>query len=115
MPIVEQLRPTLERSTEGWDPEDRLISGPQGGVITTASLRRATGWDAVVKKLGLAGLDRHTLRHRALTWMADSDVPLHMLQRVAGHTDPAVTQRYLHPDHQAMAAVGDAFSAWWAQ
>ena len=63
----------------------------------------------VVKKLGLAGLDRHALRHTALTWMADSGVPIHMLQRVAGHTDPAVTQRYLHPDHQALAAVGDAF------
>lgn len=115
VPIIEQLRPTLERLTEGREPEERLILGPRGGVITTASLRRATGWDAVVGKLGLAGLDRHALRHTALTWMADSDVPLHMLQRVAGHTDPAVTQRYLHPDHQALAAVGDAFSTWWAQ
>lgn len=115
VPIIEQLRPTLERLTEGREPEERLILGPRGGVITTASLRRATGWDTVVGKLGLAGLDRHALRHTALTWMADSDVPLHMLQRVAGHTDPAVTQRYLHPDHQALAAVGDAFSTWWAQ
>lgn len=37
-------------------------------------------------KLGLAGLDPHALRHTALTWTADRVVPLHMLQRVSGHT-----------------------------
>ena len=50
-------------------------------------------------ELGLAGLVRHGLRHTALTWMADSGVPLYVLQRVAGHQDPAVTARYLHPEY----------------
>jgi integrase len=36
----------------------------------------------------------HGLRHTALTWMADADGELHLLQRVAGHQDPAVTSRY---------------------
>jgi integrase len=58
---------------------------------------------------------RHGLRHTALTWMADAGVELHLLQRVAGHQDPAVTARYLHPDHQAVLDVGTAYSAWWAQ
>jgi integrase len=38
-------------------------------------------------------LVRHGLRHTALTWMADAGVDLHILQRVAGHQDPAVTAR----------------------
>ena len=38
--------------------------------------------------------------------MADAGVELHLLQRVAGHQDPAVTSRYLHPDHQAVLDVG---------
>ena len=71
-------------------------------MITTATLRDATGWDQLVHDLGLPGLVRHGLRHTALTWMADAGVELHMLQRVAGHQDPAVTSRYLHPDHQAI-------------
>ena len=50
---------------------DRLLSGPRGGVITTATLRDATRWDELVKGLGLSGLVRHGLRHTALTWMAD--------------------------------------------
>ena len=46
--------------------------------------------------------------------MADAEVELHILQRVAGHQDPAVTARYLHPDTQAMLDAGTAFSAWWS-
>jgi hypothetical protein len=67
-----------------------------------------------VTDLGLSGLVRHGLRHTALTWMADAGVELHILQRVAGHQDPAVTSRYLHPDTQAMLDAGTAFSAWWS-
>jgi integrase len=98
VPIIDPLRATLERLTEGRPSGARLVTGPRGGVITTATLRDATKWDALVAKLGIDGLVRHDLRHTALTWMADSGVPLHMLQRVAGHQDPAVTARYLHPD-----------------
>ena len=32
------------------------MSGPRGGVITTATLRDATQWDEVVGRLGLQGL-----------------------------------------------------------
>ena len=67
-----------------------------------------------MKDLGLAGLVRHGLRHTALTWMADSGVLLHVLQRVAGHQDPAMTARYLHPDHRALTDAGATFGAWWA-
>jgi integrase len=81
-----------------------------GGVITTATLRDATGWDKLVDELGLPGLVRDGLRHTALTWMADAGVELHLLQRVAGHQDPAVTARYLHPDTEAMIDAGTAFS-----
>lgn len=91
------------------------MTGPRGGVITTATLRDATQWDTVVDQLDLAGLVRHGLRHTALTWMADAGTDLYVLQRVAGHQDPAVTARYLHPDHAAVLAAGSRFSAWWGQ
>ena len=115
IPIIDPLRPTLESLVSGRDGGERLMSGPRGGVITTATLRDATKWDEVVGRLGLSGLVRHGLRHTALTWMADSGVPLHVIQRVAGHTDPAVTARYLHPDMKALIEAGTAFSVWWGQ
>lgn len=114
VPIIEPLRPTLVRLTAGRPGDARLLLGPRGGVITTATLRDATGWDHLVRELGHEGLVRHGLRHTALTWMADAGVELHILQRVAGHQDPAVTSRYLHPDTQAVLDAGTAFSAWWS-
>jgi len=114
VPIIDPLRPTLERLTAGRKRDERLVVGPRGGVITTATLRDATNWDALVSEIGQTGLVRHGLRHTALTWMADAGVALHILQRVAGHQDPAVTARYLHPDVQAMVDAGTAFSTWWS-
>jgi integrase len=92
----------------------RLLTDPRGGVITTATLRDATDWDSLLRDIGQPVLVRHGLRHTALTWMADAGVELHILQRVAGHQDPAVTSRYLHPDVQAMVDAGAAFSVWWS-
>jgi len=115
VPIIDPMRPTMERLTVDRRSDDRLLSGPRGGAITTATLRDATHWDDLVARLGFAGLVRHGLRHTALTWMADAGVPLHVLQRVAGHQDPAVTSGYLHPDMQAMLDAGAAYSAFWAR
>jgi integrase len=79
VPITEPLRATLERLTGGRQSDERLVRGPRGGVITTATLRGATGWDELVDELGLPDLVRHGLRHTALTWMADAGVELHLL------------------------------------
>jgi hypothetical protein len=75
-------------------------------VITTATVWDATRWDDLVAELGLQGLVRHGLRHTVLTWMADAGIKLHLLQCVAGHQDPAVTARYLHPDTRAILDAG---------
>jgi integrase len=54
VPIIDPLRPTLESLVSGRDGDERLLSGPRGGVITTATLRDATKWDEVVGRLGLS-------------------------------------------------------------
>ena len=72
MPIIDPLRPTLVRLTFGQGGDERLLRGLRGGVITTATLRDATGWDTLVREIGQPGLVRHGLRHTALTWMADA-------------------------------------------
>ncbi|WP_253798171.1 tyrosine-type recombinase/integrase [Nocardia amikacinitolerans] len=92
------------------DPAARLFVGPRGGRISTGVLRRATHWDEVVAKLGFEHLRRHDLRHTGLTWFADAGVPLHRLQKIAGHTDPRITQRYLHPDVATLTEDGSLLS-----
>lgn len=52
-------------------------------------------------KLGYEHLRRHDLRHTGLTWMADAGVPVHHLQKIAGHGQLTTTQRYLHPNRDA--------------
>ena len=47
--------------------------------------------------------------------MPSSGVQLPVLQRVAGHKDPAVTSRHLHPDVRVLIAAGTSLSVWWGQ
>jgi integrase len=84
MPIIEPLRPIRDRLTSGEGPGDRLIVGPKGGLVSTATLRDATHWYQLVNETALSGLVRHGLRHTALTWMADTRGPLYVLQRSLG-------------------------------
>ncbi|GAA1332490.1 tyrosine-type recombinase/integrase [Saccharothrix algeriensis] len=56
-------------------------------------------------------LRRHSLRHTGLTWMADAGVPVHHLQRIAGHGSLSTTQRYLHPDKRSVTDAGELLSA----
>ncbi|UFS99089.1 tyrosine-type recombinase/integrase [Nocardia huaxiensis] len=131
IPIIEEVRPLVQRTIARAhariesDPalrnsdettrrealrNARLFIGPRGGRIETGVLRRATDWDRVVTELGYEHLRRHDLRHTGLTWLADAGVLPHRLQRIAGHSDPAITQRYLHPDIEAIQNDGDKLS-----
>lgn len=106
VPILEPLMPIIERLTEGRQPDEPLIRGPLGGVLTTASVRRATKWDSMVVDLGLPNLTRHGLRHTGATWMADSGIPLHVLQEILGHESLETTRGYLHPDRRHLTDAG---------
>jgi integrase len=112
VPLIDAIQDLVHRRIElaGGDPDARLFTGPRGGRITTATLRDATSWDAVVTELGYEQLKRHSLRHTGLTWMADAGVPMHVLRKIAGHADLSTTQRYLHPDRRSVAGAGELLS-----
>ena len=111
VPILEPLRPVLERLAEGKGPEAQLLVGPKGGVLTTATVRDATNWDKIVANLGLPDLTRHGLRHTSATWMADAGVPLHVLQEILGHASMETTRGYLHPDDRHLASAAEQANA----
>ncbi|WP_235948077.1 tyrosine-type recombinase/integrase [Nocardia terrae] len=131
IPIIEELRPIVveaiarARARVDADPamkdaeaatrvkayrNARLFVGPRGGRIQITVLRRATHWDEVVAALGYEHLRRHSLRHTGLTWSADVGVSSHLLQKIAGHADPRVTQLYLHPNTAALQQAGNLLS-----
>ncbi|SDQ21501.1 tyrosine-type recombinase/integrase [Leucobacter chromiiresistens] len=103
VPILQHLEPVLQRLTSDRAPEERLLTGPRGGVLTTATVRDATKWDALVSQLGLPNLTRHGLRHTGATWLADAGIPLHVLQGILGHKSLETTRGYLHPDTRHLA------------
>lgn len=103
VPILQHLVPVLERLTFDREPEERLLTGPRGGVLTTATVRDATKWDTLVSELGLPNLTRHGLRHTGATWLADAGIPLHVLQSILGHKSLETTRGYLHPDTRHLA------------
>lgn len=115
VPILEALEPILKRLTDGREPDDPLLRGPRGGVLTTASVRRATSWDALVVNLELPNLTRHGLRHTGATWMADSGIPLHVLQQILGHQSIETTKLYLHPDTRHLAEAAKQANAFLAR
>jgi len=90
--ILDPLRPVPERLMKGMEPEERLLVGPKGGALTTATVRDATNWDQIVSDLGLPDLTRHGLRRTGAIWMADAGIPLH----TPGHPRPP-----LRPDRRA--------------
>lgn len=115
VPILDPLRPILERLAEGKEPEDRLLVGPKGGALTTATVRDATNWDQIVSDLGLPDLTRHGLRHTGATWMADAGITLHVLQDILGHASVETTRGYVHPDDRHLASAAEQANAFLAR
>ncbi len=58
------------------------------------------GLDQVFQRLagraGIAGFTSYTLRHYAITAWLRAGIPIHVVQRMAGHASIATTQLYLH-------------------
>ncbi|MDY0945274.1 tyrosine-type recombinase/integrase [Frigoribacterium sp. CFBP9039] len=109
--ILDPLRPVLDSLTAGKDPEDQLLVGPQGGVLTTATVRDATNWDKIVAGIGLPDLTRHCLRHTGATWMPGAGIPLRVLQEILGQAWMETTRGYLHADDRHLASAAKQGSA----
>lgn len=83
----------------------RVFHGNDGEVVDVEALR--TAFRRAVAKAKLSKLRFHDLRHSAASFMVQSGVPQYEVQKVLGHKDPRMTQRYAHlaPEH-LRGAVG---------
>jgi integrase len=57
---------------------------------------------ASVIKNGLQRFEPYCLRHTCLTWLAESGCDAFTLARIAGHSSITITQRYCHPQADAI-------------
>lgn len=94
-----------------------VFPSPAGGLLDPSKLLKE--FKVALSKAKIRDLAFHSLRHSALTAMAEGGVPMAALQRIAGHSSIQVTGRYyLHVEHEAhqgairaMAALDDAVPA----
>ena len=94
---------TMERSNE----EEKVFSMRNVRQSFEAACRIAE-----IKHGGLDGLTLHCLRHTAATRLVKGQMPIQLVGRILGHTQPNTTYRYLTADmetvHQA-ASILDAY------
>lgn len=103
IPLVEKLRPIIERRMEACGGSGRLF--PEG---SNEWLRRP--WDIIRYHMGMSEDPQfvpHMLRHTCATRLSQSGVSLPLIKEWMGHTSITTTARYAHfsPDDLRAAAT----------
>lgn len=80
-----------------------LFTGPKGGRLPAATLRKA--WSTACAVAGLENFHLHDLRHIGLTLCAQSGASLKDIQYRAGHASVQAAMRYQHNDAERDAEV----------
>ncbi len=110
LPLVPEVYAVLHRRRgEQGNPEE-------GWVFPTSSrqghLNGNTTKDQhaiALKKSKVARFEPYILRHTALTRLAESGCDVFTLARIAGHSSITITQRYVHPQADAVERAFTAF------
>jgi len=70
-----------------------------------------SAWRTLRSAAGMSKLRYYNLRHQAITEMLEGGIPEGVIREVAGHIDPAMTQRYSHPRLAARRAAVEAITS----
>lgn len=65
--------------------------------------------DAGIKHGGIDGLTLHCLRHTAATRLVNGQLPIEIVGRILGHSQPQTTYRYISANNQALNAAKNIF------
>jgi integrase len=96
VPIVPELASVLEQACRGKLPMARVVVNAKG-----KTPRRQAVWDALdrlQKRAGLRHRSVHALRHGFCTHLLRRGIDAESVRTLAGHTNLATTERYLHAD-----------------
>lgn len=92
-----------------------LFTSSRGGRMTTIAkvwirLRREAGLEGTLK--GGRSLRLHDARHAAASAMVSSGQSLYSVQKILGHSDPSVTQRYAHLSTEALQDAANSIGSY---
>jgi integrase len=109
VPMTETLRRELHALPRPLDPTTHVLPQYATPLVLTRSFTR------LARRLGIAGLTFHDLRHDAASNLTMQGVPQRTIMELLGHRDPRMTVRYQHlaPGHleDAMRALDRAVTA----
>jgi site-specific recombinase XerD len=96
---------TVLEELKSKDKSEWLFTSRRGGRLTTIGkvwirLRREADLEGTLK--GGLSLRLHDHRHAAASAMISSGQSLYSVQKILGHSDPSVTQRYAHMSTEAL-------------
>lgn len=97
VPMADELAEALEGKLK----EMGRVPKAHEQIVASGDLRHAFPRIAKRAKLGHLGLRPHDLRHSFLSWL-DAKAPRAVVRDLAGHTDRDITDRYSHPDFEAL-------------
>jgi integrase len=110
LPLVPEVHAVLERRRdeqgkpeEGWVFPSSAREGHLNGDTTKDQHAIA------LKNSKVARFEPYILRHTALTRLAESGCDVFTLARIAGHSSITITQRYVHPQADAVERAFTAF------
>ena len=84
------------RPTEGWVfPSSSTCGHLEGGTAKSQH-------DRALRQSGVKPFEPYCLRHTALTCLAETGCDAFTLARIAGHSSITITQRYCHPQADAI-------------
>lgn len=78
-----------------WQDHDLVFAGRHGNPLSAPPIR--SQFERLLETAGLPRVRLHDLRHTAATLMLAQGTPVHVVARILGHADPAITLRmYAH-------------------
>src|SRR5262249_45500417 len=66
------------------------------------------GWKTAVKRAGITNFRWHDLRHCFASWLVMKGVDLEVVQKLLGHRNIRITQRYAHLSPQYLERAGES-------
>ncbi|HRI65731.1 MAG TPA: site-specific integrase, partial [Polyangium sp.] len=93
VPISPELARALAPAMHG-DRDGHIATTHAGTPWRQSGLDQA--FERVIQRAGLEGWSVYCLRHYAITSWLRAGIPVHVVQRMAGHVHLSTTQRYVH-------------------
>jgi integrase len=94
VPIAAALVPYLHEATAGKSRSELVFTGPMGGRLNGANVRRAVNWHAIRTMLDRPDYRIHDLRHTLATLLFDGGASANDVQAIMGHSTLQMTERY---------------------